>query len=201
MRKLYGGANSRALRSLWMLEELGLEYEHVPIDFAKRETKGPAYLAINPNGRIPALVDGELVLWESMAINLYLARTYDGGLWPTASADRARALQWSFWVMTETEAPLVEAIANRFLLPADQRKPERIGRAERALAAPLAVLDGALAGRPALVGERFGVADLNVASVLAWMRLVGFATDATPHVGRWLDACLARPAFARARAR
>jgi glutathione S-transferase len=199
--RLYGSANSRALRALWMLEELGLAYEHVPVDFVKKETRRREYLAINPNGRVPALVDGDLVLFESMAINLHLARRHGGGLWPADESDQSRAVQWSFWAMTEAEPPLVEALANRFLLPPELRKPERIARAERTLAAPLAVLDAARAGRTALVGGRFSVADLNVASVLAWLRVVGFSTDAAPQAGAWLDACLARPAFARARAR
>ena len=77
MIKLYGVPLSRAFRSLWALEEIGVEYENVPVNFVD-DAKKPQYLAINPNGRIPALVDGDLTLFESMAINLYLARKYDG---------------------------------------------------------------------------------------------------------------------------
>ena len=106
MIKLYGVPLSRAFRSLWALEEIGVEYENVPVNFIG-DSKKPEYLAINPNGRIPALVDGDLTLFESMAINLYLARKYDGGLQPKALEDEARAVQWSFWGMTEIEPHLL----------------------------------------------------------------------------------------------
>jgi len=198
---LYGISRSRALRSLWMLEELGLDFEHVRVDFAKGETREPDFLAVNPNGHVPALRDGELVLWESMAINLHLARKYDGGLWPRTPEDQSRAVMWSFWVMTELEPSLQEGLANRFLLPEASRDPGRVRRAEQRCAGPLGVLDGALAGREHLLQGGFGVADLNVASVLSWAKLLAYDLSAFPSAARWLDACLARPAFARARAR
>ena len=84
--KLYGTSKSRALRSIWAIEETGIEYEHIPTSFAG-DSKKPEYLAINPNGRVPSLVDGDLVLFESMAINLYLAKKYGGALYPTNPAD------------------------------------------------------------------------------------------------------------------
>ena len=104
-RKLYGIPGSRALRSIWAIEEVGIDYEHVPTHFAT-DTKKPEFLKINPNGRIPTLVDGDLTLWESMAINLYLARTYGGDLYPSEPRDQALTEQWSFWGMTEIEPPL-----------------------------------------------------------------------------------------------
>src|SRR5262245_26006381 len=88
MIKLYGIPRSRAMRPLWMLEELGLPYENVSVSFVN-ETRMPAFLKLNPNGHIPVLQDGDLTLWESMAINLYLARRYDKGLWPKGSRTRA----------------------------------------------------------------------------------------------------------------
>ena len=87
MIKVYGVPRSRALRALWMCEELGLEYENVKTNFATGDTRKPEFLRINPNGHIPALQDGSLTLWESMAINLYLARKYDKGLWPESVDD------------------------------------------------------------------------------------------------------------------
>jgi len=86
MIKLYGIPRSRTIRPLWMLEELGLPYENVKVSFVN-ETRTPAFLNLNPNGRIPVLQDGNLTLWESMAINLYLARRYDKGLWPKGVED------------------------------------------------------------------------------------------------------------------
>ena len=86
MIKLYGVPGSRAMRSLWMLEELGVPYEHIKTNFADGGTRKPDYMKINPNGHIPALQDGDVTLWESLAINLYLARKFDKGLWPKTAA-------------------------------------------------------------------------------------------------------------------
>jgi glutathione S-transferase len=193
MITLYGIPRSRAFRCLWMLEELGLEYENIPTNFVD-DNKQPDYLAHNPNGRIPTLVDGDTVLWESMAINLYLAAKYDGGLQPKSVEELGRATQWSFWVMTETEKPVVEYLFHSLILPEGERDTAVRDAAASQLEAPLAVLDGALAGRDHLVGDGFSVADLNVASVLAWSLLAGFDFSAVPKVARWLGACAGRPA-------
>jgi glutathione S-transferase len=199
MIKLYGVPLSRAGRSLWMLEELGVPYEMVPTHFATGETRKPEYLALNPNGHIPTLRDGELVLWESLAINLYLARRYDKGLWPQSIADEGRAYQWSLWAMTELEAPLLTYLMQSVVLPQEQRSPEKAREALGQLVKPLEVLEGALAGRSVLVGESFGVADLNVASVLTWARMVKLDLSKWPRVDAWLERCLERPAARRVR--
>ena len=193
MITLYGIPASRAFRCLWMLEELGLEYEHVPTNFLG-DNKQPDYLAINPNGRIPTLVDGDTVLWESMAINLYLAAKYDGGLQPKSAEELGRATQWSFWVMTEIEKALLEYFFHTVILPEDQRDAAVPPAAAKQLEAPLAVLDGSLEGRDHLVSDQFNVADLNVASVLSWALPAGLDLSAFPNVARWLRACTSRPA-------
>jgi glutathione S-transferase len=198
MIKLYGVRQSRAMRSLWALEELGIPYEHVPTDFAS-DAKKPDFLAINPNGRVPALVDGDVTLFESMAINLYLARKYDKqGLYPKSAGDEARAIQWSFWGMTETELALQQVLLNRIFLPQAQRDEALAKAGEEKLAQPLRVLDGVLAGRKYLLGDAFTIADLNLASVLAWALFVKLDLSKTPNVARWLGECCARPAFAKA---
>lgn len=199
MIKLYGVPMSRAARSLWMLEELGVPYENVPTHFATGDTRKPEYLALNPNGHIPTLQDGELVLWESMAINLYLARRYDNGLWPRSIADEGRTYQWSLWAMTELEAPLLAYLMHSILLPKEQRVPAKAAEALTQLAKPLGVLEAALAGRTLLVGETFGVADLNVASVLSWARMVRLDLSKWPSVDAWLGRCFDRPAAKRVR--
>lgn len=200
MIKVYGVAASRAFRSLWMLEELGVEYEHVPTHFADGGTRTPEFLAINPNGHIPAIVDGDLVLWESMAINLYLARKYGGALWPKGVQDEARATQWSFWAMTEVEPPLLDVLFHRMFLPEAERDAAKADEGEQRLQAPLAVLEGALDGRRYLLGSDFTVADLNVASVSSWVRFCGVDLSSYPNVSRYLEECLSRPAAARAQA-
>ena len=96
MIKLYGVPGSRAMRSLWMLEELGVPYENIKINFATGDTRKPDYLKINPNGHIPALQDGDVTLLESLAINLYLARKFDKGLWPKTVAGEGHASAQSF---------------------------------------------------------------------------------------------------------
>jgi len=198
MIKLYGVPVSRAFRSLWALEEIGIDYENVSVNFLG-DSKKPQYLAINPNGRIPALVDGDLTLFESMAINLYLARKYDGGLRPKDVEDEARAVQWSFWGMTELEPHLLKMLLNRVLLPEDQRDASEADAGAEALQAPLRVLDGALTDRSFLLGDAFSIADLNVASVLSWANFVGLDLSSFAQAKRWFDACLGRPAAARAR--
>ena len=199
MITLYGVPMSRAARSLWMLEELGVPYENVPTHFATGETHLPEYLALNPNGHIPTLQDGELVLWESLAINLYLARRYDKGLWPHSVADEGRVYQWSVWAMTELEGPLLAYVMHSLLLPKAQRDPKKAAEALAQLAQPLGVLEAALHGKSALVGESFGVADLNVASVLSLSRLADLDLSKWPRVEAWLGRCLERPAQKRVR--
>src|SRR5262245_29777791 len=160
MIKLYGVPRSRAMRSLWMLEELGVPYENVTVDFITG-TKQPDFAKLNPNGHIPVLQDGELVLWESLGINLYLARKYDKGLWPKTAEDEGRAFQWSLWAMTEAEEPLLTALLNRVFFPPEQRDPKKADDAVERFQKPLGVLDGALAGREYVLGSDFTVAALN----------------------------------------
>jgi glutathione S-transferase len=196
MIKLYGIARSRTMRPLWMLEELELPYENVKVSFVN-ETRTPAFLKLNPNGHIPVLQDGDLTLWESMAINLYLARRYDKGLWPKRVEDEGRAFQWSLWAITELEEPVLTAVMHRMSLPADERDPKRADDAAERFKTPLGVLNGALAGKAYLLGDAFTVADLDVASVISSAPLGGLDLGAAPDVLAWVVRCTGRPAFAR----
>jgi glutathione S-transferase len=197
MIKVYGVPRSRTQRPLWVLEELGVPYENVKVNFATGDTRKPDYLRVNPNGHIPALQDGDLVLWESLAITLYLARKYDKGLWPRTVEDEGRTYQWSLWAMTELEGPVVTTLVQRLFLPENQRDPKKIADAVEQFKAPLAVLDGALAGRSYLLGDSFTIADLNVASVISWAPLAGLDISSAKNVGPWLKRCTERPAFTR----
>jgi glutathione S-transferase len=197
---LYGIPMSRTSRCLWMLEELGVPYENVPVNFIGDAQK-PDYLRVNPNGRVPALDDDGLLLFESLAINLHLARKYDGGkgLWPKSADDQSRAIQWSIWAMTEVEPPVMKVLVNRAFLPEPQRNEAEAKAGEQALVRPVGVLEGALRGRPYLLGDAFTVADLNVHAVLGWATSLGkMKFDATPNVAGWLKRCGERPALARA---
>ena len=196
MLTLYGHPFSRAHRVMWMLKELGLAFDHVPTDFRGGATRTPEYLAINPNGRVPALVDDGLVLVESLAINLYLARKAGGPLAPVNLAEDALATQWSFWVATEVERPLLLAAANLLLFPNEGRDPAQAAMACAKLDRPFRVIDAHLSGRPFLLGDRFTVADLNVAAVMTLVPIAGVPIAAYPALSRWLGECLERPAAA-----
>jgi glutathione S-transferase len=197
--KIYGVARSRAFRTLWMAGELGIPYELIKVDFADGGTRRPEYLAINPNGHVPAIDDDGFRLWESMAINLYLAKKYGNrDFYPQSLADEARAWQWSFWGITETERPVLTVLLNR-IGPEDRRDAAAADHAEQELAAPLAVLDQALAEQTYLVGEGFTVADLNVASILVWARQGRVNLAPFPRAEAWLKRCHDRPAAQAAR--
>jgi glutathione S-transferase len=195
MIKVYGIPRSRAARVLWMLEELQVPYELVPVSFIG-DSRKPDYLKINPNGHIPALQDGDLTLFESLAINLYLARKYDKGLWPKTVEGEGKAYQWSIWAMTELEEPLLTALLHRMFLPEDQRDPNKATDGEQRAKTPLAVLEDQLRG-DWLAGREFTVADLNVAAVLSWATLIGMDLSAFPKTQAWLGRCTARPGYAR----
>ena len=195
MIEIYGAVASRAARNLWMLEELGLEYELKEVSPGSEASKHADYLRINPNGKVPAMVDGETVLWESMAINLYLADKYDGGLKLKTPEDRARAVQWSFWGMTEIEPKLMTVLRNRVLKAEDERDAALGDEAEQELQAPLGVLNGALEGRDHLLDGEFSVTDLNLAAITSWAKVGRVKLEPFPNVARWLNASLARPAY------
>jgi glutathione S-transferase len=196
--KIYGPTASRAVRALWIANELGIPFEHIAIEM--KDLKGAEFLKINPNGKIPALVDGDFRLFESMAINLYLASKYGrNGLFPVSLEDQALCYQWSFWGIAELERHLLDILIDQFMTPPDKRKPEKVAEALKALPKPLMVLNGALASRQYLLGDSFTVADLNLASILSWSRPIKFDFGPYPNVAAWLDLCLNRPAWKASR--
>jgi glutathione S-transferase len=198
MLKIYGTSRSRAVRALWAAEEFGVPYEHVPTPVP--DARGGEFLKINPNGHIPAIDDDGLVLFESMAINLYLGEKYGKApLWPASAADRGRAFQWSFWGMLECEGHIITVFANRMMRPEPERDEKAALAAIDALKKPLKVLDDALTDRPFLLGNAFSVADLNVAGVLMLGTFIRLDLSPTPKAQAWLEKCLARPAIVKAR--
>ncbi|MES2977068.1 MAG: glutathione S-transferase family protein [Pseudomonadota bacterium] len=202
--KIYGIAASRASRPLWVAEELGLAYEHVAVSYAGGATRKPEFLVINPNGHIPVLDDGGIVVWESMACCLYLAQRFAGagvaGVAPASHQESADVLRWTFWAVTECEKDALTVLMHTRVMPADRRKPVLAEEARRRLRVPLAVLDAHLANKNCLAGERFTVGDICVASVLAWVNQEEGLMAEFSHVAGWLERCLARPAQQRVRA-
>ena len=193
---LYGHPYSRAHRVMWMLKELALPFEHIPTAFFGGATRTPEFLAINPNGRVPVLVDDGLVLVESMAINLYLTRRYRGPLAPANAREEALATQWSFWAVTEVEKPLLLAAANLRLFPEGGRDRAQAELALAKLDRPFRVLDAHLTEQPRLLGDRFTVADLSVAALMSLVPIAGVPVTRYPALSAWLDRCLDRPAAA-----
>ena len=199
-RTLSGTSQSRGLRSVWATEETGIDSTHGPTHYFN-DSKTPEYLAVNPNGRIPALVDGDLVLFESMAINLYLTKHYGGDLYPSNPAEEAQAWQWSVWAISEIEPLQMQVVVQRMFTPKDERDESVINNALESLERPLQVLDAHLSDRANLLGDRFTVADINLAGVMNLMQAVKIDCSRHENVQRWRDACYARPALARAQAR
>jgi glutathione S-transferase len=189
--RIYGIARTRAYRALWMAMELGLDYEHLPIEIGDAGARSPEFLAINPNGRLPVIVDDQFVLFESLAITLYLAKKY-GKLYPGTLEGEAKAWQWSFWAIAEVDRGVNIWSLHAVRLPPQERNAALREEALKVIAAPFQVLDAALAKTPYLLGDDFTVADLNVAAVIS--RAIDMDLSAVPHLKAWLSRCLGRPA-------
>ena len=199
MLRIYGIKRSRAIRCMWTLEELGVEYEQIPLNPHAGETRTPEYLALNPGGKIPTLVHDDFVLTETMAINLYLASTFPGSLLPGDRKGMAKLHQWTSWALTELEPPLVSIMR-------EGRRPEPQVDAARldAWRADIhgmvdSVLERHLARHESMLGGAgFTLADLNVASVASSMQLLGVDLTGHPRTSAWMQRCFARPAYQRA---
>ena len=198
MLRLYGSANSRAVRTIWMLGELGLQYEHK--DWLPRapETKAPEFRALNANGRVPTIDDDGFVLSESMAINLYLAKKHKSPLYPSDAQGEALAMQWSLWETDRLDRQIVDYVRHTSALPAAERKAELAEKAWDEVVPAFDVLEAALAKSKYLLGNEFSVADLNVAAAL--FRALSIDLARWPKLDGWMKACWARPAAQKARA-
>lgn len=208
MLTIYGVYRSRASRNLWLVEELGLPYRHVPVIQHYRlpdataagapiNTRSPEFLKVNPNGHIPSIDDGGLVLHESLAINLYLAKKHGGPLAPANVAEDGQMTMWALWMATEIEASALNILYHRVGNPSGVKDPKIADSAVAALRAPFAVLDRALEATGWLVGGRFTVADINAAEVVRYAFPAPELFEGAPRVKAWLAACHDRPAFKR----
>lgn len=210
---IHGIAASRAIRPLWAATELGLTFEHVNTPYQGGATRTAEFLALNPNGHIPVVVDkrsdGDVVVWESMACALYVARHHgqaDGrSITPASALEDAEALRWSFWAVSEAESDALTVLMHRMVMPEDRRRPDLAEAAERRLAVPLRVIEQHLqrqraAGKDHVAADRFTVADLCVASVLNWARPAQGLMSAHPLTFDWIKRCINRPAYQAAKA-
>ena len=191
--KLYGTPPTRALRAMWVLNELDIDCEVVTVNMGAGEHLSPAFLAVNPAGKIPALVDGDVVLTESTAIQLYLAEKYpEKGLIPQALADRAQMYRWIFFLVTEIEAPLWRIALQTRMYAESERVAQDIPLATRDCMKMVQVLEGHMQGRGYIVADRLSVADLTAANILDWANEVRML-DAAPTLRAYLKRMYARP--------
>ena len=191
--KLYGTPPTRALRVLWLLNELDVDCEVITVDMGVGEHQSDAFRKLNPAGKLPALVDGDLVLTESSAIQLYLAEKYpERGFIPSALAERAEMYRWIFFLVTEIEAPLWRKALHSRIYPDSERDEREMSRAERDGKSMAAVLEQHMRGREFVVGDRVSVADFNAAYTLDWANEAGLLCDA-PTLRAYVKRMYARP--------
>jgi glutathione S-transferase len=191
--QIYGIARTRAFRALWIAQEVDIDYEHLPIEIGDTGAKTPEFLAINPNGRLPVIVDDGFVLFESLAITLYLAKKHSPGrLYPGTLEGEAKAWQWTMWALTEVDRGVNIWSLHAVRLPEGERNAAKREEALKVIARPFQILDAAVSKQPYLLGPEFTVADLNVAAVIS--RAVDMDLSAVPHLRAWLMRCLERPA-------
>ena len=207
MLTLYGVYRSRATRPLWLLAETAMPFDMVPVIQAYRQTganadwsgwttASPGFLALNPQGQIPALADGDVVLTESLAITLYLARKSGGPLAPATDLETAQMEQWALFAATAIEGPALEM----YYPIAEGRDKTPDGAALVAINAeklrrPLARLQSHLAANPYLVGDRFTAADINTAECVRYAQGHATLLAEFPAVADWLARCQSRAGF------
>ena len=193
MIKIYGSAMSSAGRCLWLLEEIGVPYEQ--LDSQMRDPAGRAkYVTeVFDGGKGPFFIDGDVRLFESMAIDLYLATKYGPALLPSDPYGRALVDQWSFWAISNMSPEVFKVLRHTRGLPEDQRVASEAESGKAGVLRYLAQLERALDGKSWLIGESFSVADLHVASVVAFAARCEIPMG--PNVTAWFARCTARPAF------
>ena len=200
--KLYYATQSRAVRPRWLLEEAGVPYDLVHLSIDAGDTKKPEYLALNPNGTVPTLVDGDLTLFESAAICQYLADKFPEKKLAPPLGTPARGLyyQWIHYAMAELEPPAITIFLHTVRKPEAERLPQLVTEARAQLARVLGVVDRALAGREWILGSQFGAADVLIGTTLGWCRMMSLLGSDLKHIPGYLERCAARPAFQRAMA-
>ena len=195
---------SSAVTTHWVLEELGAPYDQVKLDLAAGDTRKPAFLALNPNAKVPVLVHDGTPIFESAAISIYLGETFGvtRGLFPEPGPRRGQAMAWIVWANVSLGEAFSRVQHNSSpQIPAERHNAKALEAAREDTARLLGVLDGALAGKPYLLGATFSIADAHVASWTAFLAMRGVDHKPYPNLDAWNQRCTARPAFAIAYAR
>ncbi|VWD23201.1 glutathione S-transferase [Burkholderia lata] len=191
--KLYGFAGTRSQRALWGLKELDADFEFISVNLLQGEHKRPEFLRLNPAGKVPVLVDGDLVIPESAAIVLYLADKYpEKALLPVDPPLRAEAYRWVMFAVTELEQPLWRITRHSFIYPPEKRSPADIELAREDFKTMAAILDKHLEGRAFIVGDTLTVADCVTAYLIDWAGECNLI-ESFPQLSAYLERLYARP--------
>lgn len=197
MLQLKGRINSsNVMKALWVLDEIGLDYEREDVGRQFGKNHEAPYLRLNPNGRIPTIIDGDLVLWESNSIVRYLAAMHSSGtLWPTDPAARARCEMWMDWQLTELANGMVPVFHGLIRKSAEERDMDAINAARDEWAAKWRILDDHLSRNAYVGGDSFTMADIPIGpTAYRWYELPIEREDFV-HLKRWYDLICARPLF------
>jgi glutathione S-transferase len=197
MLKIWGRKNSSNVQKvLWAADELGLAYEHVELAGVFGGNKEPSYLALNPNGLVPAIADGDFVLWESNAIVRYLAAKYGAGrLAPADIQTHARADQWMDWQVSVLGPAILGAFWGLIRTPPDKRDHAAIAASQAQTAEALKILDAQLGKTAFVAGEAFCMGDIPVAIITHRYRALFPDRPRLPNLERWYAAIAMRPPF------
>ena len=192
-----GRANSsNVMKALWILDEIGIEYEREDVGGPFGKNHEASYLSLNPNGRIPTIIDDDLVLWESNSIVRYLASKHSmGSLFPTSSADRAKCDMWMDWQLTELVGDMVPVFHGLIRKPPEERDMDVINAARDSWAGKWAILDDHLSRNDYVGGNRFTMADIPIAPLAYRWYELPIEREEFGNLKRWYKAMCARPAF------
>ena len=200
MIKIYGSPFSSAHRCYWTLEELNIPFERMPLDMRQREHKSEAFLKLNPNGKVPCLVDGDLILWESAAIDHYLATQYGPKLLGSTPKEQALVQQWLLWSLLELQPPLVNILIQVMFVPEDKKNPAVIEEAKKKLQPLYEILNQHLKKNQFMVGDTFTMADLTVASIVRINGMTQQSIKEFAELEKWFSAVTSRPAYVKVEA-
>jgi glutathione S-transferase len=197
--QIWGRANSvNVQKVLWCCRELDLSFDRIDAGMQFGRNDQPDYLAMNPTGRIPTLVDGDFVLWESNSIMRYLTLVHGAGttLYPTAPKPRVGVERWLDWTLSTLqpiERPLFWGLVRT---PPAERDMPAMQRAADVAAVQWRIVDAHLANRGMMEGDSFTLADIALGTYARrWFGVEGVTRPAMPHLARWFDAVSRRPGF------
>jgi glutathione S-transferase len=198
--KLYHCKGSRSTRVLWMLEELGLDYELETLPFDPKALQSVDYLELNPFGKVPVLVDDAVTMFESVAIIQYLLEHYADGRFEPArkSPEYGRFLQWMHFGEATLMGPVTQVALHSMLLPAEQRQPAFAEAGRRTFEHYATTLENALQGQSYLVDELFSAADVVVGYTLHVAKQCGILPEQAQNLTAYYERLAARPAFQKA---